>query len=94
MRLRLELLTFAPDPETPEDLYVKIPIRMEVRGGFHSITKFFKNVSELRRIVTVENLNLLPEPPKDANSPARMRAKFIASTYRYQNPNEAGGGGT
>jgi type IV pilus assembly protein PilO len=88
----LELLTFAPDAEVFEELYVKIPIRMEVRGGFHSITKFFKNVSELRRIVTVENLNLLPEPAKDANSPARMKAKFIAATYRYQNPNEAGGG--
>jgi type IV pilus assembly protein PilO len=88
----LELLTFAPDAEVFEELYVKIPIRMEVRGGFHSITKFFKNVSELRRIVTVENLNLLPEPAKDANSPTRLKAKFIAATYRYQNPAEAGGG--
>jgi type IV pilus assembly protein PilO len=88
----LELLTFAPDAETFEELYVKIPIKMEVRGGFHSITKFFKNVSELRRIVTVENLNLLPEPGKDASAPTRLKAKFIAATYRYQNPTEAGGG--
>ena len=88
----LELLTFAPDAESFEELYVKIPIRMEVRGGFHSITKFFKNVSELRRIVTVENLNLLPEPGKDASAPTRLKAKFIAATYRYQNPTEAGGG--
>ena len=90
----LELLTFAPDAEVFEELYVKIPIRMEVRGGFHAITKFFKNVSELRRIVTVENLNLLPEPAKDANSPTRLKAKFVAATYRYQNPNEGAGGGT
>jgi type IV pilus assembly protein PilO len=88
----LELLIFAPDAETFEELYVKIPIKMEVRGGFHSITKFFKNVSELRRIVTVENLNLLPEPGKDASAPPRLKAKFIAATYRYQNPTEAGGG--
>jgi type IV pilus assembly protein PilO len=88
----LELLTFAPDAESFEELYVKIPIRMEVRGGFHSITKFFKNVSELRRIVTVENLNLLPEPGKDASAPTRLKAKFVAATYRYQNPTEAGGG--
>jgi type IV pilus assembly protein PilO len=88
----LELLTFAPDAESFEELYVKIPIKMEVRGGFHSITKFFKNVSELRRIVTVENLNLLPEPGKDASAPPRLKAKFIAATYRYQNPTEAGGG--
>jgi hypothetical protein len=44
--------------------------------------------------VTIENLHLLPEPPKDPNSPARMKAKFIAATYRYQNPAETAGGGT
>ncbi len=72
---------------------MKIPMRMEVRGGFHSITKFFKNVSELRRIVTVENLALLPERDgKDASAPTRLKAKFVAATYRYQNPAEAGGG--
>ena len=88
----LEVLTFAPDAEVPEELYVKIPVRMEVRGGFHAITKFFKNVSELRRIVTVENLDLLPEPAKDANAPTRLKAKFIAATYRYQNPARTEGG--
>ena len=75
---------------------MKIPVRMEVRGGFHSITKFFKNVSELRRIVTVEDLSLLPErDAKDAElaRPA-CKAKFIAATYRYQNPTESAGGGT
>lgn len=88
----LELLVFAPEAEVMEELYVKIPIKMEVRGNFHAVTKFFKNVSELRRIVTVENLSLVPEPNKDPSGQGRMKAKFVANTYRYQNPNEAGGG--
>src|SRR3954452_22612023 len=54
----LEVLTLTIDNEVPEDLYVKIPVRMEVRGGYHSLTKFFKNVSELRRIVNIENFAL------------------------------------
>jgi len=92
----LELLVFAPDPEMPEDLYVKIPIRMEVRGGFHSITKFFKNVSELRRIVTIEDLVMNPERDATKGGDAgatRIKARFIAATYRYQDPAERGAGG-
>ena len=89
----LEVLTFTVDAEVPEDLYVKIPVRMEVRGGFHAITKFFKSVSELRRIVTIEDLGLLPE--RDAKDEVtRLRAKFVAATYRYQDPTEQAGGGT
>ena len=94
----LQVLTFGVDPEMYEELYVKIPVRMEVRGAFHAVTKFFKNVSELRRIVTVEDLVLTPErDPKNEASPSRLKAKFVAATYRYQDPAEqqaqAGAGG-
>ena len=37
---------------------MKIPVKMEIRGAYHPIAKFFKNVSELRRIVNVEDLAL------------------------------------
>jgi type IV pilus assembly protein PilO len=91
----LEVLSFNVENEVPEELYIKIPVRMEVRGGFHSITKFFKSVSELRRIVTVEDLALVPERDlKDENAPTRLKARFVAATYRYQDPAEKNGGGT
>jgi type IV pilus assembly protein PilO len=91
----LEVLSFNVENEVPEELYIKIPVRMEVRGGFHSITKFFKSVSELRRIVTVEDLALIPvRDLKDENAPTRLKARFVAATYRYQDPAEKNGGGT
>ena len=92
----LEVPLFAVDAEQFEELYVKIPVRMELRGGFHAITKFFKNVSELRRIVTVEDLVLTPErdPLKGDAGSGRIKAKFVASTYRYQDPAEKPGGGS
>jgi type IV pilus assembly protein PilO len=90
----LELTSFNLENEIPDELYVKIPVRMEVRGGFHAVTKFFKSVSELRRIVTVEDLALLPErDPKNEGS-TRLKARFIAATYRYADPVEKAGGGT
>jgi type IV pilus assembly protein PilO len=91
----LEVVSVGVENEMPEELYVKIPVKMEVRGGFHAITKFFKNVSELKRIVNVENLSLIPEQgqPEDGSGLTRMRAKFVAATFRYQNPQGDGAGG-
>ena len=91
----LEVVSFNVENEVPEDLYIKIPVRMEVRGGFHAVTKFFKSISELRRIVTVEDLILVPERDlRDESAPTRLKARFVAATYRYQDPAEKGGGGT
>jgi type IV pilus assembly protein PilO len=91
----LEVLTFTVGAEVPEDLYVKIPVLMEVRGGFHTVAKFFKNVSELPRIVNIEDLSIAPERPTsgndDPNQPTRVRAKFVAATFRYMDKPEGGG---
>ncbi len=94
----LEVISFHVDSEVPDELYVKIPVRMEVRGGFHNLTKFFKSVSELRRIVTVEDLALVPErDPRgetaNDNGPVRLKARFTAATYRYPDPADKSGGG-
>jgi type IV pilus assembly protein PilO len=83
----LEVLHIDIDPESPQDLYVKIPVKMEIRGSYHQITKFFKNTSDLRRIVNVENLTLTPERTANGdqmNAPTRMHAKFVAATFRFK----------
>jgi type IV pilus assembly protein PilO len=85
----LEVLNLKIENEVPEELYIKIPVVMEVRGAYHAMTKFFKNVSELRRIVNIENLGITVESKADDNGPPKLRAKFIAATFRYV---EKGGG--
>ncbi len=93
----LEPLTVTIDAEQPEELFVRIPVKMEVRGTYHSITKFFRNTSELRRIVNVENLSLIPErnPSGEVDgATTKIKAKFIAVTFRFQDqPAGAPGGG-
>jgi type IV pilus assembly protein PilO len=80
----LEVLNIKIENEVPEELYIKIPVGMEVRGGYHSMTKFFKNVSELRRIVNIENLGISVEAAKpDDPAPPKLHAKFTAATFRY-----------
>ncbi|MBN2575942.1 MAG: type 4a pilus biogenesis protein PilO [Deltaproteobacteria bacterium] len=84
----LEIISLRIDAENPMELYIRIPVRIEVRGTYHSITKFFKNLSELPRIVNVESLSLGVERAVAGTSP-RLRAKFVAATFRYR---DAGGG--
>ena len=91
----LEVLHIDIDPESPQELYVKIPVKMEIRGTYHQIAKFFKNTSELRRIVNVESLALTPErggPGDQQGAPTRMRAKFIAATFRFKESPSDGAG--
>jgi type IV pilus assembly protein PilO len=79
----LEIVSLSIDAENPGELYIRIPVRIEVRGTYHSITKFFKNLSELPRIVNVEKLTLGVEKVEHGSSP-RLRARFVAATFRYR----------
>ena len=88
----LEVLNLAIEAEAPAELYVRIPVRIEIRGSYHTITKFFKNVADLPRIVNVENLALTLEKASDDSGSPRLRAKFYAVTFRYNDQPEAGGG--
>ncbi len=85
----VEVPDVRPEGEVPEDLYVKIPVKVEVKGAFHAMTKFFKSLSELRRIVNVEDLSIVPERgDKQDPTATRLRASFIAVTYRASDPVE------
>jgi len=79
----LEVLNIKIENEVPEELYIKIPVTMEVKGAYHAMTKFFKNVSDLRRIVNIENLAISVESKSDEPGPPKLRAKFVAATFRY-----------
>ncbi len=87
----LEVLNLTIEAESHGELYVRIPVRIEIRGTYHTITRFFKNVAELPRIVNIENLALNVEKGADDTLSPRLRAKFYAVTFRYK---DAAGGGT
>jgi len=94
----LEVLSIEITAEAPQDLYVKIPVKMEIRGTYHQIAKFFRRISEMRRIVNVENLVIAPDaegrPPGTLDfaegGPPKLRAKFLASTFRFKDSAPAG----
>jgi len=96
----LEVLSVDIGQEAPQDQYLRIPVKMEVRGSYHQIARFFRNVSELQRIVNVENLSIAPDKDRVAGgdgqgaAPPKLRAKFVAATFRFNDKAAAAGGAT
>jgi type IV pilus assembly protein PilO len=92
----LEVLSVDIGQEAPQDLYLRIPVKMEVRGTYHQVARFFRNVSELQRIVNVENLSITPDKDKvvgidlQGATPPKLRAKFIAATFRFNDKSAPG----
>jgi type IV pilus assembly protein PilO len=83
------------DSAQPVEMYIKIPIRMSLTGTFHQINHFFKNIGELKRIVNIEDLNLVPAPENagSLSAPTLLNAKFTATTFMFQDKKGRGAAG-
>ena len=77
----LQFELFRPGQVVVKDYYAELPIAVKVSGRYHDIGSFAADVSNLSRIVTLNNIVLLAPVAKDPNAPLTMEA--IARTYRY-----------
>ncbi len=75
------------EPAQPQDIYVRIPIRMSLIGTYHQINRFFRNVGELKRIVNIEDLVMVPfqegSGAPNPNAPQLLKASFMATTFKF-----------
>lgn len=80
----LELELFEPSSEALMDFYAEKPIKIIAKGSYHELASFVSDISGLPRIVTIHNIDLMPE--KDSK---RLRMESIVKTYRYLDEGEA-----
>lgn len=71
-------------PAQPGEFYAKIPIALDVTGNFHEIATFFDALGHMQRIVNVTEIVL--ENPKDVNGRVILAARFIATTFMFDEP--------
>jgi type IV pilus assembly protein PilO len=76
-----EMTTFEPQGEVISGFYAKIPVKMAIRGNYHSIAVFFDKVSKLARIVNVNNIGL--SEPKLVNQKVELKAEFTSTTFKF-----------
>ncbi|MFO7704255.1 MAG: type 4a pilus biogenesis protein PilO [Halopseudomonas sp.] len=81
----LEFESITLQPETAQQFYIELPIRIVVQGSYHDIATFVSSVSGLPRIVTLHDFDIVPVT---VGNPDLLKMNILAKTYRY---NEAGG---
>jgi type IV pilus assembly protein PilO len=87
----LEFELFKPGQERQADFYAELPVSIKVTGSYHDIGAFATDVSKLSRIVTLNDLSILPmaKDVKDKdNKEFRLAMEATANTYRYLDPGE------
>lgn len=82
----LQFELFRPGQVVIKDYYAELPIALRVSGRYHDVGAFTADVSNLSRIVTLHNLNVVMPTGKDANGNLAMEA--TARTYRYLDASE------
>ncbi len=88
----LEFELFKPGQDTPSEFYAEMPIDIEVLGTYHEIGAFATSISNLSRIVTLNDIQILSDDSsknsKSAKGSGLLRMIAVAKTYRYLDANE------
>ncbi|GKS60448.1 pilus assembly protein PilO [Nitrospira sp.] len=86
IRLGLDIKLWKPGPpsEDPSKLFVKMPVNVEVTGGYHTAALFFDRVNHMPRIINVSDLKMA-----DPNvSQGRVVTKTVFDLVAYAAPEE------
>ena len=78
----LQFELFRPGQVSVKDYYAELPIAVRVTGRYHDIGAFAADIAGLSRIVTFNNLSLVPA--KDGN----LVLDTTAKTFRYLDSEE------
>jgi len=69
--------------EVITEFYAELPIAVRVTGNYHDIGAFASDISQLPRIVTLNNISIAPDPKSDA-----LIMNATAKTFRYLDEEE------
>jgi type IV pilus assembly protein PilO len=74
IRLGLEIKLWKPSAksEDPSKLFVRMPVNVEVAGGYHTAALFFDRINSLPRIITVSGLKM--------GSPRMEKGRVVTQT--------------
>jgi type IV pilus assembly protein PilO len=78
----LQFELFRPGQVFVRDYYAELPITLRVSGRYHDMGAFASDIANLSRIVTLNNLTILPKPDGSLSMDA------TAKTFRYLDQQE------
>ena len=78
----LQFELFKPGVEVPTGVFTEQPIAIKVAGNYDDLGKFASDISQLPRIVTLNDISITP------GSSGILTMEAVAKTYRYLDENE------
>ena len=78
----LQFDIFRPGQVAVKEYYAELPIALRVTGRYHDIGAFASDIANLSRIVTLNNLTILPKPD------GALSLESTAKTFRYLDADE------
>ena len=78
----LQFDLFRPGQVAVREYYAELPIAIKVTGRYHDIGFFASDIANLSRIVTLNNLSIVPKPD------GTLSLDATAKTFRYLDPDE------
>jgi len=76
----LDFVKLEWQPEISKEIYIELPIDIEVNGSYHSFGNFVSKIAGLPRIVTLHDFKIDIIP----TGKGTLNLKLKAKTYRYQ----------
>lgn len=76
----LRMSHVVPQPESPDQFYVKVPVSLKIEGKYHQLAKFFYNISRLERAINMENIGI--GQPRDDGDEVLLSVDVLATTFR------------
>ena len=83
----LQFELFKPGQIVVREFYAELPISIRLSGGYHEIGGFVSDVSNLARIVTLNNINLQLQEKS-----GQLSLEAVAKTFRYLDAGEIAAG--
>jgi type IV pilus assembly protein PilO len=74
--------SFRPDPEVTKDHYIEVPIQLDIHGGYHEIGQFLAELSNMKRIMKISNLQLMANTKSsEADDGGSTSARLTVTAY-------------
>ncbi|MFO0647532.1 MAG: type 4a pilus biogenesis protein PilO [Polyangiales bacterium] len=78
----LQISLILPVEERVEQYFARIPVQLTVRGTYLSLARFFHSVSQLPRVINMENIRLGTPTEDPVSHEVKLEAQVLATTFR------------
>ena len=76
----VQLAGWSPSNEITEQYYARVPMKLTLVGRYHQVAKFFYGVSQLDRIINLENVVITK--PEIKGEDVLVQAETLATAFR------------